>query len=416
MFKIVRTPSILKPFFRSLTSEFHWEHASYFTQLVLAMAASWGRRTVSNLYRHLNADTHRTRFNNFLNVGRWDPAALLRKKAHELLRRLKLKRGQTMYLVIDDSLRMKRAKKMEALGFFRDPTSGRSVRGHHFVTAVLQVFGIVIPWGIRLYAKKEAARVLKTPFKKTTQLAAEMIAEFHPPKGVRVVVLFDSYYLCPTVVSACRRKGFHFISVVKGNRNLYRNGRKLKARRYVPGIWKRREKRVVRSGGSTYRAVDAGWVDLNGVGRVHLIASRRVGEKRVLGLVSDLPRTSMTTIIRTYAQRWCIEQFFKDTKQLLGLGQYQNGSYRAAVTHLHLVCFAYALLTHLRLVREGAQGKRRAKAAKSLSTRWRNSGCSTASMQNELRRMLFLDLAAYLNEEHHSGDSFVKELQRLWVA
>src|SRR5205823_5674812 len=41
-----------------------------------------------------------------------------------------------------------------------------------------------------------------------------------------------------------------------------------------------------------------------------------------------------------------------------GLGQYQNRSYWAAVTHPHLVCFAYALLTHLRIEQTGAQGQR----------------------------------------------------------
>ena len=52
-FKIVRTPSSLKPFSRSLTSDFHWDHAQYFVQLVLAMAVSWGQHNLANLYRHL---------------------------------------------------------------------------------------------------------------------------------------------------------------------------------------------------------------------------------------------------------------------------------------------------------------------------------------------------------------------------
>jgi hypothetical protein len=73
MFKIVRTPSLLKPFFRSLTTEFHWDHAQYFTQLVLAMTVSWGKHNLSNLYRHLPAATHRTRFNQFLHSVRWPP-------------------------------------------------------------------------------------------------------------------------------------------------------------------------------------------------------------------------------------------------------------------------------------------------------------------------------------------------------
>ena len=49
MFKVVRMPSILQSFFSSLTSEFHWEHADYFRQLVLAISVCWGLRNVTGL-------------------------------------------------------------------------------------------------------------------------------------------------------------------------------------------------------------------------------------------------------------------------------------------------------------------------------------------------------------------------------
>jgi hypothetical protein len=49
------------------------------------MAFIWGRRNLANLYRYLDAQHHRTRFNNFCLVQRWDPEAALRQKAQELL-------------------------------------------------------------------------------------------------------------------------------------------------------------------------------------------------------------------------------------------------------------------------------------------------------------------------------------------
>ena len=110
-------------------------------------------------------------------------------------------------------------------------------------------------------------------------------------------------------------------------------------------------------------------------------------------------------MVCAYSERWGIEVFFKDAKQLLGLGQYQNGNYAAAVTHLHLVCFAYALLTHLRL--KGEKGKR----TRDYAAHWP----STGEAQNELRRLVWRDLVAYL-EELPSGTSFVKGLERLLVA
>lgn len=110
-------------------------------------------------------------------------------------------------------------------------------------------------------------------------------------------------------------------------------------------------------------------------------------------------------MIEAYDDRWSIEVFFKDAKQLLGLGQYQNGTYRAAVIHLHLVCFAYALLTHLAIEREGAQGKRNKRVIK----------LSTGKLQNELRRIVWDDLTSYL-KKCSSGDEVIHELQDLLIA
>jgi hypothetical protein len=101
-----------------------------------------------------------------------------------------------------------------------------------------------------------------------------------------------------------------------------------------------------------------------------------------------------------------VELFFKDSKQLLGLRHYQNRADGAAVTHLHLVCLAHALLTHLRLARHGAQGQRTRKNA----VNW-----STAAVQDHLRGLLWDDLVAYLQEKHH-GDAVLMELERLRVA
>jgi hypothetical protein len=144
-------------------------------------------------------------------------------------------------------------------------------------------------------------------------------------------------------------------------------------------------------------------MDVSKVGRLHVIFSQKKTDPRILGLVTDEPNLSASQIIRTYDARWSIEVFFKDSKQLLGLGQYQNLSIEAAVTHLHLVCFAYALLTHIAISREGEKGN---KSTVKLST---------ADLQNELRRIVWDDLTEYL-KQFSSGNQIIKELERLLIA
>lgn len=410
MFKIVCFPEKMKPFFDSLNNQFHWNHFEYFRTLVLLIAFAWGRRTIANLYRWLDTSCqpHRSRFNNFLNVHRWNPVAVLELKARDLLTLLNPQPGECIEMPLDDSKKQKRGQAMQGVCWLHDPVTGRKIRGHQYVVAVLQFRGYTIPFGLRLYLKKEDCRALKRPFRKTTQLAAELIRQFNPPEGVHVRVLFDSYYLCPVVVKACREKGFHFVSSLKSNRNLFKNGQKLKAGRYGYNLFRRGSRQTCRlrktHGTVQYSYMDAGWLQVSRIGRAHILFSRKNAERRILGLVTDDPTLSPRGIIQAYDHRWRIEVFFKDSKQLLGLGQYQNLSVEAAVTHLHLVCLAYALLTHIAIEGDCVQGKRSS-----------DRKLSTADLQDELRRMVWEELADHL-KCLASGTQVVKELQRLLVA
>jgi SRSO17 transposase len=407
MFKIVRIPPKIKTFFGSLTTHFHWNHFEYFQALVFLIAYAWGRRNVSQLYRFLDVEQHRTRFNNFMLSRRFNLLKLLRQKAYELLEALRLKAGTVIYLILDDSTRRKHGKRMEAVGNIRDSLTGCIVKGHQYVIAVLRVGDYTIPFGVELYVKQEQCPGLGLPFRKTTEMAAELIRAFEAPKGVKVVVLFDNFYLCPKVKQACEQKGFHYVSTLKDNRNLHKNGRKLKTGTYKKNRFRRGLREVLTLGnGEQLTYVDADWIDVHGLRPLHVVLSRKRKDQRILAVVTDDPDMTADEILRTYGNRWWIEVFFKDAKQLLGLGQYQNRPYRAAVIHLHLVCFAHALLTHLRIERAADEkGKRKCKAAR----------MSTGQAQNELRFIVWKDMVEHL-EGFQSGESVVKELQRLQIA
>jgi SRSO17 transposase len=410
MFKIVRFPSKLDNFFCSLTNEFLWDHFNYFRTLVLLIAFGWGKRNISSLYRHLDHETwcHRSRFNNFLHIGRWRPDEALSQKAYELIDKVKPRKKDEIYLIIDDSKKQKHGKIMDAVGWIRDPLIGRNILGHQYVKATILFRDFTIPFGIRLYVKDKHCTKLGLEFKKTTHLAAELIRSFNPPKAVKVRVLFDAYYLCPVVVSACREKGFVFISTLKSNRNLFKKGRKLKSGTYGKNLFRRQKKQKITirkaNGIASYYYLDAQWLQVGKLGKLHVVFSRKNRERGILALATDDRKLSPADIIKAYNKRWSIEMFFKDAKQLLGLGQYQNRSYRAAVTHLHLVCFAYALLTHIAIERDGEKGKRK-----------KADRASMGNIQNELRRIVWEDTASYL-KDMPDGNSVVKELSRLLMA
>jgi hypothetical protein len=248
------------------------------------------------------------------------------------------------------------------------------------------------------------------PFRKTTALAIHLIWECDAPKGVTVLVLFDADDLCHTIVQACRVQRCRLASTLKGNCRLSKSGWKLKAGHYGKNVFRRRRTTSLvlqkPHGRVRYHSVDAVWLKVSTLWSLHVVFSRKGSARRILGLVTDYAELSAAGLIQTYENRWAMELFFKDNKQLLGLGSTSIAPMRPPVTHLYPAALDYAILTRLRLIRHDSQGRRIEKNA----AHW-----STAAVQDHLRGLLWDDLVAYCPQKHHV-ESVLMELQRLRVA
>jgi hypothetical protein len=358
MITIGRIPRKTGRFFKPLRERFArpaWDH---FWGLVLAMTISHGS-TIDRLARLLRGSTHRTKHGEFLWRSDWDESWVIQEIALETLRRLRRKKAGKCYLIVDETQTLKRAKKMQGVGALFHHATGKYGRGHTLLKVCLWYRGVTIPWGVWLWVKPQDARKLKVPFCKLTELAALAIHEANLPEWLEVSVLFDCYYLCPVVTTACRLRGWHYVGVGKGNRNFHIDGAVRKLVRYGRNVLRRsgRWHKVEGLGKSGVYHLAERVGKLSKLGRVKLVFSRRRGERKVLALVTDDLRASMKSVVADYLKRWAMELLIKDEKQQLGLGDYRVLRYRAVVRHLHLVDAAYACLTHLALSEPGAQGQ-----------------------------------------------------------
>lgn len=358
MLTIGRMPARCKGFFKGLHNHFAGRAWGHFWGLVLAMTISQGS-TIDRLARLLRHSTHRTNHGEFLWRSRWDESWALQQIALDTLKHLRRKCDRRCYFIVDETQTLKRAKKMAGVRKLYHHASGKYGTGHTMVKACLYYRGVTIPWGVALCLSPQDAKKHGLTFRKQTELAADFIRDAHLPAGLEVTVLFDAYYLCPVVTEACRARGWHYIGVGKANRNFTVDGRRHKLERYGRNVLRHgRWHRItgLRSTGSYCLASRTG--TMKKLGPVQVVFSRRRNERKIVALVTDDLRASMTSIVADYLKRWAVELLIKDEKQQLGLGDYRVLRYRAVVRHLHLVDIAYACLTRLAIDGQDEQGCR----------------------------------------------------------
>ncbi len=354
-------PSFVQRFFSPMRATLHKPQFSHLWGLVLSVVVSLRAAKLVHLSAVTPAGGHRTRKGAFLSRSDWDAPALLERAATGLLASMNPKAGEVAYLILDDTRIAKRGKKMGYVSKIWDHKQQRFVRGHVALTAAVMFRGVVLPWRIELWKPKGHPG---PRYHKLTDMAAAMVKAFDPPEGVKVRVLFDAFYLCPTVTRACQGKGFTFFSVASRNRNFTTGeGKRAKRRsiaRLMPGLIRHHGKgvRMRRSRGkaTTLRIAS---VDgrLSRIGRVRMVVSKRPRGpwKKCIAIVTNETGLRPRQVVAIYEMRWSIEVLFKELRQDLGLGDYQMIAEEGILKHLHVCCLAHLLLTHQSLDGLGAK-------------------------------------------------------------
>jgi len=408
MITIDRIPKKARAFFRPLQKHFAEAAWGHFWALVMAITISHGA-TIERLVRTLRDSTHRTNHGEFLWHSAWDESWVIRAIALDTLKRLYSRKDRRCYFIIDDTQTLKRAKKMAGVGKLFHHSTGKYGQGHTIVKVCLYYRGITIPWGSWLYVKKEHSAKLQVPFRKLTELAAQAIAKAQLPGNLRVTVLFDAFYLCPVVVKACQSRKWHYIGVGKSNRWFTVGSVKRKLGKYgrnilgnsglwcnITGLRKTKAYQLAERIGR-----------LNKLGTVKIVFSRRRGEAKHIGLVTDDLKGSMKTVVADYLKRWSIEMLIKDEKQHLGLADYRVLRYQAVVRHLHLVDAAYACLTHLGLKAQRAQGQHDTKKVLRLEP--------ISQLKDRMRRIIWQEAVKDVVKHSHEKP-VIRRLEKLLAA
>jgi ribosomal protein S17 len=409
MFKLQRVPlqvEFLLLELQQFFNDYQWLH---FTSVLLGLLVTPYKATLNGMIKVLSFGSHRSKHNEFLNNCSAILSKALKFYAMLILQLLK-KSGEAIYFIIDDTTNKKRGKHILAAFSFFDHTSKQYIWGQQLVCAILEYRGIIIPYAIKVYIPQDEAKSNDYPFKKKTQMASDILAEFEADEKQEVFVVADTYYASPLIMTLCRQNGYSFVSMLKTNRILNVAQKQMNVLSYTKRFFnKKKRNKIIKLAANKYQ-VHSEKVVLKSGGAVKIVCTRSLSHCTVKTIFTTNTALPIESILTAYSKRWSIEVFFKMSKQYLGLRSYQNINLPAIESSVRLSLISYNLLTHVFIKEKRAQGKRL--TDKNLAQ------FSVLAMRDRLRQMAMIDSMEYCLEQNinKSKNKVVKEIKRMLLA
>jgi len=176
-------------------------------------------------------------------------------------------------------------------------------------------------------------------------LAKELVKQAFET-GLRFgAVVFDAWFLSKDLVRFIESEGLNWVGVAKSNRIIFVKGRRTSLKAFHETLSQAAFREIEVDGCTVYGFTRT--VKMSKLGKVRLLL---LHEKPDLSdapmfLVTNNLRWDAKHILRIYQSRWPVETFYRDSKQNLGLGDYELRDLTGIKRHWYLVFLSYTLLT-----------------------------------------------------------------------
>jgi Transposase DDE domain len=352
-------------------------------RLVAAFTAHLGRMSAAQAATSIRSQArHRAALVRFLGQLRWSRDWTVLTEVADLLLQAETKRQGIWVFIVDQTYCGHQGQKTEntfsrANYRVRAKKSQRRQKKHAKRSCHGFVLGLLLtPGGLRIPCCRSyyteaycAAQKKPLPYRKQTELAADLIRTVRVPEGAEVVVLGDTAFDAQSIRTACAERRWTWIvplnpervlEVVKPRPKVWSLVTELKAEQFTPvrltpgqGAFVA-QRRVARCRLGPKVKTRTFYVhrerrEVHSLGEVQLVFSTKV--KPALGaavavqkilVTNDLKRTA-AVVVELYSLRWQIELFFKELKSTLGLHQYRFRRFRKVEAWVQacLVAFVY---------------------------------------------------------------------------
>ncbi len=264
-----------------------------------------------------------------------------------------LKKG---WLVIDDTLIEKYGKYIEAVGKLYDHSKGCFLQYSHCLLLLLYVDnrGNRYPLRFDLYLKEDYCEATKERFRTKIEIAKELI-QYAIDQGIDFGgVLFDAWYFSKELVDFIEQKGKDWVTRAKGDRKMVYQGKTTTMQEFSETIsaWDMQQYSVAEKKFRSFSLKVSLPSLKRGIEKIRVLICREYDEnnrlKEPVYIVTNRKDFRVERILSVYQMRWTIETYFRDTKQHLGLGDYQMRELKGIKSHWCLVFTSAVMLELMR--------------------------------------------------------------------
>ncbi len=261
---------------------------------------------------------HRTTIAHFLNHGKWDDGKLeeiLKSAVIQVIYGEAKRTGTPVFCIVDDTIASKTKPSSQALNpiedayFHQSHLKRKQDYGHQAVAVMLSCNGIVLNYSIVMYNKS------KSKIDIVCDIAKEL-----PVPPVISYFLCDSWYTSAEVMKAFIRSGFYTVGALKSNRVIYPHGIKQKLSSFALHLRKTDTAVRLVTVGSRKYYVYRYEGPINGLeNAVILITYPKdafLNPKALRAFISMDVSLSTRQILDIYVERWPIEVFFRQSKNV----------------------------------------------------------------------------------------------------
>jgi DDE superfamily endonuclease len=350
MIRITRLPEEVARLLAPLKPYFSYRHHLVFCWLLVAHLVCFENATLQALARHIPGHVAAWHLRRLLAAGRWQWAQVLEWLVSQTLAAFPPPKDGVLYLVVDSTLKGKRAKRNPLVKKGRLNEYVPYTFGLHVVILIAQWEVYRVPLAFRLVRPKGSKG-----YQSENALFREMLQEVVLPAWVkRVVVVADAAYPSRANLQAIQARRWFFVIAFPRTWKLT-NGQHLRdVVTHLP-VHHYRQVRLPLLVPSSRRRVFwtfAKRAQLRQVGDVTVVLSRRRrndSPKQTKLLVTNLPQATAHVTVACYLRRWPVELCIRELKGVVGLGQHQVTKEAARVERsVAVALMAYLLLLRLR--------------------------------------------------------------------